>query len=164
MSSPPLSPCPPPHTHTTMHIHIVYHRCPADVHGAHSRCRIEVSETEEIKLGSNHTQALTVCGQLGQSPVQQFRLCLLRNLRSYDRISSYMGVRVLATACIALLLGSVFWNIAAKRCPSTEIYSQQSILMTGAGGRRGFPKNHLKVPSFLHPSGHLSFRFLNIFL
>jgi hypothetical protein len=63
----------------------------------------------------------------GQSPMQQFGICLMRNLRSYDRISSYTGVRVLATGGIALLLGSVFWNIASKRCGTTITFLIQRL-------------------------------------
>lgn len=50
-----------------------------------------------------------------QSAICQFWHIFVRNLRSYQRISCYAGVRIVATFLIAVLLGSVFWQVAAHR-------------------------------------------------
>ena len=62
-------------------------------------------------------------GNLGNAPapahaqpaICQFWHIFVRNLRSYQRISCYAGVRIVATFLIAVLLGSVFWQVAAHR-------------------------------------------------
>lgn len=61
-------------------------------------------------------------------PMSQLPLLLARNFRSYKRHIGYAGVRLLATGGISLLLGSIYWGTAHRRCfPSASIEAFQKL-------------------------------------
>lgn len=58
--------------------------------------------------------------QHSQSFLTQCMACLWKQHLSYWRNSPYTAVRLISTTFMALMLGSIFWDIGSKRYPKKK--------------------------------------------
>ncbi|XP_057766257.1 pleiotropic drug resistance protein 1-like [Salvia miltiorrhiza] len=62
-------------------------------------------------------------GRYSQSLLKQCKACLWKQQLSYSRNPPYIAVRLMFTTFIALMLGTIFWDLGSKREKSLDIFN-----------------------------------------
>jgi ABC-2 type transporter len=83
-------------------------------------CRRNLALIEELSVPPEGSTPLHFDEQFAQPRWSQFVLLLRRNFRSYWRTPEYNGTRFFSTAVIALMIGSIFWQIGTTTCVAPQ--------------------------------------------
>lgn len=78
-------------------------------------------DIERLEVAPQGSQPLHFTSQFAQSQWVQFYELLRRNFISYARNSSYNGTRFIFGAVLALLFGSILWQIGQKRSTVQDV-------------------------------------------
>ncbi|GAB2293587.1 transcription factor [Dionaea muscipula] len=85
--------------------------------------RITKSLIQELSVPCKGSQELCFLSQYPQSFFTQFRACLWKQRCSYWHNLAYTALRLVDTAFVALLLGSIFWDLGSKRRTSRDLFN-----------------------------------------
>ncbi|WCJ40953.1 ABC transporter G family member 36 [Euphorbia peplus] len=93
----------------------------ADHYKASSLCQQTKSLVEDLSRPAANATDLYFSSQYSQSIWGQFKFCLWKQWWTYWRSPDYNLVRFFFTFVSALILGSFFWQVGAKREDSTDL-------------------------------------------
>ncbi|PPD92547.1 hypothetical protein GOBAR_DD10505 [Gossypium barbadense] len=79
--------------------------------------------TEQLNVPSPGSKQLHFPTRYSQSFFSQFLVCLWKQRWSYWRNTSYTAVRFFFTTVIALMFGTMFWNVGSKRTRYQDLFN-----------------------------------------
>ncbi|KAM7471717.1 hypothetical protein LguiA_009900 [Lonicera macranthoides] len=77
----------------------------------------------ELSIPPPDSKDLYFTSEYSRSFLTQFKACLWKQHWSYWRNTSYTAVRYVCTIVIALLFGTIFWNLGSKRKKIQDLYN-----------------------------------------
>ncbi|CAK0759197.1 hypothetical protein CVIRNUC_002679 [Coccomyxa viridis] len=93
----------------------------ADTYTSSQLARENDALVEKLQVSAPGSQPLRFHTRYSTGLLFQFKTCLTKNVMMYWRNTEYNAVRLFSSCFLALLFGSIFWNLGSKRDNALEI-------------------------------------------
>lgn len=100
----------------------------AEIYKKSDQCRRTKALIEELSSPQQGLKELHFPTEYSQSFLVQFMACLWKQHHSYWHNSSYMKLRVVETVLVAVLLGTIFWDLGTKLDTIHDLYSSMGCM------------------------------------
>eukprot|EP01018_Ginkgo_biloba_P025422 Gb_41757 [translate_table: standard] len=77
---------------------------------------------KEVSVPASGVEDLYFPTQYSQSFFEQFKSCLWKQWRTYWQSPNYNSIRFVFTLVVALIFGTIFWNIGSKRDNNSNLF------------------------------------------